>query len=190
MFYGGDFDGISEKFFYLKQFGVIVLYLNLVFVVFSVYKYDIEDYWCVDLQFGGDVVLFWLCYNIQWVGMCMIFDGVFNYIGDFYFWFDCYQQGSGGVGYDLDFLWCDWFIFLEEGQVYNWLGYVSLLKFDYWLISLVNEIYVGEDSIVCYWLKVLWSMDGWCFDVVYMLGEGGGVWNNLQYIVGIIQVVK
>lgn len=49
MFYGGDLDGISEKLLYLKKFGVIVLYFNLVFKVFSVYKYDIEDYCYVDL---------------------------------------------------------------------------------------------------------------------------------------------
>lgn len=55
---------------------------------------------------------------------------------------------------------------------------------------LVDEIYCGEDSIVCYWLKVLWNMDGWWLDVVYMLGEVGGVCYNLQYVVGIIWVVK
>lgn len=49
MFYGGDLDGISEKLLYLKKFGVIVLYFNLVFKVPSVYKYDTEDYCYVDL---------------------------------------------------------------------------------------------------------------------------------------------
>lgn len=43
----------------------------------------------------------------------------------------------------------------------------------------MNEIYRGEDSIVRYWLKASWNMDGWRLDVVYMLGEAGGARNNM-----------
>lgn len=49
IFYGGCLNGICEKLLYLKILGVIVLYLNLVFIVLSVYKYDMEDYCYVDL---------------------------------------------------------------------------------------------------------------------------------------------
>lgn len=122
--------------------------------------------------------------------MRLVLDGVFNYSGDFYVWFDRYNCGMGGVCYNFELFWCDWYLFSDDGMVFDWFGYVSLLKLDYQLESLVNEIYCGEDSIVCYWLKALWNMDGWRLDVVYMLGEVGGVCNNMQYVVGIIEAVK
>ncbi|WP_263315858.1 alpha-amylase family glycosyl hydrolase, partial [Enterobacter hormaechei] len=47
-----------------------------------------------------------------------------------------------------------------------------------------------EDSIVRYWLKAPWNMDGWRLDVVHMLGEAGGARNNLQHVAGTARSAK
>ncbi len=67
----------------------------------------------------------------------------------------------------------DRYSFSAEGKALDWLGYSSLPKLDYQSSTLIDDIYGGEDSIVRYWLKAPWSMDGWRLDVVHMLGEAG-----------------
>ncbi len=63
-FYGGDLQGIMQKFSYLKELGVEVVYLNPVFVSPSNHKYDIQDYDYVDPHIakipndGGEVLKF------------------------------------------------------------------------------------------------------------------------------------
>ncbi|MBV8041479.1 maltodextrin glucosidase [Pluralibacter sp.] len=189
-FYGGDLDGIGEKLPYLKKLGVTALYLNPVFTAPSVHKYDTEDYRHVDPQFGGDQALLRLRHTTHREGMRIILDGVFNHSGDTHAWFDRHQQGADGACHNPGSAWRDWYSFCPEGQALDWLGYASLPKLDYRSESLINEIYRGDDSIVRYWLKAPWNMDGWRLDVVHMLGEAGGARNNLQHVAGITQAAK
>ncbi|HCR3327268.1 TPA: maltodextrin glucosidase [Citrobacter freundii] len=189
-FYGGDLDGISEKLPYLKTLGVTALYLNPVFTAPSVHKYDTEDYRHVDPQFGGDTALLRLRHNTQQQGMRLILDGVFNHSGDSHAWFDRHSRGTDGACHNPESPWRDWYHFSADGVALDWLGYSSLPKLDFSSVSLVNEIYRGEDSIVRHWLKAPWSMDGWRLDVVHMLGEAGGARNNLQHVAGITQAAK
>lgn len=51
-FYGGDLQGIWDKFDYLKALGVDVIYLNPVFVSPSNHKYDCQDYDHIDPHYG------------------------------------------------------------------------------------------------------------------------------------------
>ncbi|ADO49661.1 maltodextrin glucosidase [[Enterobacter] lignolyticus] len=190
IFYGGDLDGIGEKLPYLKKLGVTALYLNPVFTAPSVHKYDTADYRHVDPQFGGDRALLRLRQSTFREGMRLILDGVFNHSGDTHPWFDRHQQGADGACHNPESSWRDWYSFSAEGQALDWLGYASLPKLDYRSESLLNEIYRGEDSIVRYWLKAPWSMDGWRLDVVHMLGEAGGARNNLQHVAGITRAAK
>lgn len=189
-FYGGDLDGISEKLPYLKKLGVTALYLNPVFVAPSVHKYDTEDYRHVDEQFGGDEALLRLRENTRREGMRLILDGVFNHSGDSHAWFDRHNRGTGGACHNPESPQRDWYSFDDEGRALDWLGYASLPKLDFQSLTLVEEIYGGEDSIVRHWLKAPWHMDGWRLDVVHMLGEGGGARHNLQHVAGITRSAK
>jgi len=189
-FYGGDLDGISERLPYLKKLGVTALYLNPVFVAPSVHKYDTEDYRHVDEQFGGDEALLRLRENTQREGMRLILDGVFNHSGDSHAWFDRHNRGTGGACHNPDSPQRNWYSFDDEGRALDWLGYASLPKLDYQSPTLVDEIYGGEESIVRHWLKAPWNMDGWRLDVVHMLGESGGAYNNLQHVSGITRAAK
>jgi len=189
-FYGGDLDGISEKLPWLKKLGVTALYLNPIFSAPSVHKYDTEDYRQVDPQFGGNVALLRLRQNTLALGMRLILDGVFNHSGDSHAWFDRHNRGTGGACHNPDSPWREWYSFSQEGRALDWLGYSSLPKLDFQSQTLVDEIYRGEDSIVRHWLKAPWNMDGWRLDVVHMLGESGGAYNNLQHVSGITRAAK
>ncbi len=50
-FYGGDLEGVRQKFNYLKSLGVEVIYFNPLFVSPSSHKYDIADYDYIDPHF-------------------------------------------------------------------------------------------------------------------------------------------
>src|SRR5699024_8045983 len=52
-FMGGDIKGIIKKVDYLKELGVNALYLNPVFESRTNHKYDIENYFEIDPQFGS-----------------------------------------------------------------------------------------------------------------------------------------
>ena len=50
-FYGGDLEGVRQKFHYLKSLGVEVIYFNPLFVSPSNHKYDTSDYDYIDPHF-------------------------------------------------------------------------------------------------------------------------------------------
>jgi len=51
-FYGGDLEGVRQKFDYLKSLGIDVIYFNPLFVSPSNHKYDIQDYEHIDPHFA------------------------------------------------------------------------------------------------------------------------------------------
>ncbi|MDG2682931.1 alpha-amylase family glycosyl hydrolase, partial [Vibrio parahaemolyticus] len=51
-------------------------------------------------------------------------------------------------------------------------------------------IYQGEASVIKHWLKPPYSVDGWRFDVIHMLGEGEGAKNNAHYVKAFRQATK
>lgn len=48
-FYGGDIKGVIDKLLYLKDLGIFGIYFILIFEFCIVYKYDIKDYFKIDL---------------------------------------------------------------------------------------------------------------------------------------------
>ncbi len=104
--YGGDLQGIIDQLPYLQELGVTALYLNPVFEAPSLHKYDGASYHHIDPNFGpdpvGDRVLMasedpadprtWVWTRADELaldlidaahaaGMRIIFDGVFNHMG-------------------------------------------------------------------------------------------------------------
>lgn len=55
-FYGGDLQGVMEKFDYLQDLGIEAIYFNPLFVSPSNHKYDIQDYDYIDPHIGKIVV--------------------------------------------------------------------------------------------------------------------------------------
>lgn len=124
------------------------------------------------------------------VGIKLVLDGVFNHTGDSHRWFDRYQQGENGACHHEDSPYRGWFTFLPDGRALDWKGNASLPKLNFANEEVAERIYRSDDSVVRYWLRPPYSIDGWRLDVVHMLGEDGGAKGNLHHLHGIYQAAK
>jgi len=95
MIHGGNIKGILDKFDYLVNLGVDVIYLNPVFKSESYHRYDIVDYYEIDPAFGDKRELKELIDMCHRNGIKVIFDGVFNHSSDKLFAFkDVVEKGE------------------------------------------------------------------------------------------------
>lgn len=101
--YGGDFQGVREKFPYLRDLGVTAIYFNPIFIAESLHKYDATDFRHVDDFFGvkdslkkiegettdpatwqwseSDGVFLEFIKEAHRLGFKVVIDGVFNHVG-------------------------------------------------------------------------------------------------------------
>ncbi len=94
-FFGGDLKGIYDHLDYLKKLGVNGLYLCPIFKASSNHKYDTIDYFEVDPAFGDKTILKKLIDKAHAMGMRVMFDAVFNHMGDFSMqWQDVKEKGA------------------------------------------------------------------------------------------------
>lgn len=78
-FYGGDLKGIIEKLDYLENLGINALYLTPIFSSISNHKYDINDYYKIDEQFGDSKTFKELVEKAHSRGIRIVLDAVFNH---------------------------------------------------------------------------------------------------------------
>ncbi|WP_051117135.1 maltodextrin glucosidase, partial [Vibrio campbellii] len=181
-FFGGDLKGIEQNLDYLEELGVTALYFNPIFTAPSNHKYDTKDYLNIDPMFGTNEQFARLCEQIRGKQMKIVLDAVFNHTSVHHPWFDLKQGGQGAYGNpSSDFR--DYYFF--EGQTNNYIGWKGIGNLP--VLNFENEqvrdhIYQGEDAVIKHWLKPPYSVDGWRFDVIHMLGEGEGAKNNAHYV--------
>ncbi|GAM61336.1 maltodextrin glucosidase [Vibrio ishigakensis] len=51
-------------------------------------------------------------------------------------------------------------------------------------------IYDSKDAVIKHWLRPPYNIDGWRFDVIHMLGEGKGAYNNAHYVKAFREATK
>lgn len=103
-FYGGDLKGIIEKLDYLKELGINALYLTPIFSSISNHKYDINDYYMIDKQFGTDKIFKELVTKAHSMGIRVVLDAVFNHSSNLIMQFqDVVKKGKKSPYFD-------WFI--------------------------------------------------------------------------------
>ncbi|CAH1541257.1 Maltodextrin glucosidase [Vibrio owensii] len=181
-FFGGDLKGIEQKLDYLDNLGVTALYFNPIFTAPSNHKYDTKDYLNIDPMFGTNEQFAQLCEQIRGKQMKIVLDAVFNHTSVHHPWFDIKQENQGAYGNpDSDFR--DYYFF--EGQTNKYIGWKGIGNLP--VLNFENEqvrdhIYQGEEAVIKHWLKPPYSVDGWRFDVIHMLGEGDGAKNNAHYV--------
>ncbi|EEZ87252.1 conserved hypothetical protein [Vibrio harveyi 1DA3] len=181
-FFGGDLKGVEQKLDYLDDLGVTALYFNPIFTAPSNHKYDTKDYLNIDPMFGTNEQFAQLCEQIRGKQMKIVLDAVFNHTSVHHPWFDIKQESQGAYGNpDSDFR--DYYFF--EGQTNNYIGWKGIGNLP--VLNFENEqvrdhIYQGEEAVIKHWLKPPYSVDGWRFDVIHMLGEGDGAKNNAHYV--------
>lgn len=81
-FMGGDLWGVYEKLGYVKSLGTDIIYLTPIFKSPSSHKYDIEDYFKIDPEFGDEETLHKLIDKAHSLGMKVILDAVFNHASE------------------------------------------------------------------------------------------------------------
>ncbi|TOH47716.1 maltodextrin glucosidase [Vibrio parahaemolyticus] len=189
-FFGGDLKGVEQKLGYLEQLGVTALYFNPIFSSPSNHKYDTTDYFTIDPMLGTNEHFASLCEKIRSKNMKIVLDAVFNHTSVQHPWFDIQQKGKGAYGNPKsDFR--DYYFFDGESNHYiGWKGIDNLPVLNFENHEVREYIYQGEASVIKHWLKPPYSVDGWRFDVIHMLGEGEGAKNNAHYVKAFRQATK
>lgn len=168
-FYGGDLQGITRKIDYLHDLGVNALYLTPIFSARTNHRYDIMDFFEVDPHLGGSEALIELRAGLDRVNMKLILDVTLNHTGWFHPWFQAAQASKDSSYYEF-------FTFNNHPNDYvSWLGHASLPKWNYRSQKLRDQLYRAEDSVLRYWLRSPFRIDGWRLDVANMQGKQGAV---------------
>ncbi|WP_390623791.1 maltodextrin glucosidase [Vibrio gallicus] len=158
-------------------------HLNPVFSSLSNHKYDTTDYFNVDPHLGGNQPLADLCQELHRRGMKIVLDAVFNHTSSEHPWFDKSGQHQRGAYHNLESAYRDYYFFDGDSQRYEgWNGVPNLPVLNFDNPEVRNIIYGSDSSIIKHWLKPPYNIDGWRFDVIHMLGEGKGAYNNAHYV--------
>jgi glycosidase len=161
-FWGGDLAGVQSKLAYIRDLGANVLYLNPIFKAYTNHKYDTEDYFEIDPQYGTLADLEALCEAAHQQGMRVILDGVLNHVGRRHAWFESARKSSGS-----DYR--DWFSFADgrSDSYKSWRDVSNLPELRLENPAVRDALYQSPDSVVQRYLR--WA-DGWRLDVANDLG--------------------
>lgn len=164
-FYGGNFNGITEKMEYIASLGTTVLYLNPISKSFSSHRYDTGDYKTPDPMLGTEEDFSRMCEKAHQYGIRVILDGVFSHTGANSLYFDREQTFGGKGAYcspQSEFY--NWFQFKHWPSNYDsWWGFDTLPTANKLEPSFLEYILTGEDSVVAHWLNL--GCDGFRLDV-------------------------
>lgn len=166
VFYGGDIPGIIEKLPYIEDLGANAIYLNPIFKAPSNHKYDVADYKSIDPHLGGEEALKRLRAETRAKNMHLVLDIVPNHCGECHYWFLKARADKDSKEYN-------YFTFYDDDidNYEMWLGVRTLPRLNYRCADLRQEMYEGQDSIMRYWLREPYAIDGWRLDVANMLAR-------------------
>ncbi|MBM7832997.1 glycoside hydrolase family 13 protein [Clostridium sardiniense] len=159
--FGGDLKGIINKIDYLKDLGVNLIYMTPIFMSPSNHKYNINDYYKIDPQFGDKEDLKNLVKKAHENGIKVILDGVFNHTGDEFFAFkDILRNGK-------DSEYRDWYhidkLPIDQDKV-NYYTFANDVKNMPKLNTNNEKVRKYFIDVAKYWIKEV-DIDGWRFDV-------------------------
>jgi len=190
--YGGDFQGLIDKLDYIQDLGVTAIYLNPVFEASNSHKYNASSFIHADDGYGvagefaktypledetdpstwtfneSDKMLLKLIDEVHARGMRIIFDGVFNHVGDLHPAFQDVKENGEDSRY------ADWFkiISYDPFEYEGWAGFDGLPEF-----AQANGTYASESLKTHVWgITERWmdpngdgdpsdGIDGWRLDV-------------------------
>ncbi|MDO4536027.1 MAG: glycoside hydrolase family 13 protein [Clostridium perfringens] len=159
--FGGDIQGIINKLDYLKNLGITLIYLTPIFKSTSNHKYNTQDYFTIDSQFGSNELVRELVNKCHERNIKIIFDAVFNHSGDDFFAFKDVLKNQEHSKYK------DWY-FINEFPL-------SLEKTNYYTFGTghrnMPKLNTNNPEVTKYlldagrfWVKE-YGIDGWRLDV-------------------------
>lgn len=164
-FYGGNFQGITEKMDYIASLGTTILYLNPIGKSFSSHRYDTADYKTPDPMLGTEADFSRMCQAAHDRGIRVVLDGVYSHTGANSLYFNKYGAfGNLGAYQDPNSPYRSWYNFQEYPNRYSsWWGFDTLPTVKKLDPGFVEYIITGQDSVVAHWLRL--GADGFRLDV-------------------------
>ncbi len=159
--FGGNIQGIINKLNYLQDLGINLIYLTPIFKSTSNHKYNTQDYFTIDPQFGSNELVKELVNKCHAKNIKIIFDAVFNHSGDDFFAFQDVLEFQEKSSYK------DWY-FINEFPL-------SIEKINYYTFGSghknMPKLNTNNPEVTKYLLDVgkFWveqyGIDGWRLDV-------------------------
>ncbi len=165
-FYGGDFQGVSERLGHLEDLGINAIYFTPFFPSRSNHRYDATSFEHADPLLGGDEAFIEFSKIAKKRGFKIMGDLTTNHCGLGHDWIQLALKNPDAK--ERDFFY--WDKSIRHGYV-GWWGHASLPKLNYQSHALREKMYSGSNSIVKKWLKAPYSADGWRIDVGNMTGR-------------------
>ena len=164
-FYGGNFNGITEKLDYIASLGVTLLYLNPISKSFSSHRYDTGDYKTPDPMLGTEEEFANLCRAAHARGIRVILDGVYSHTGSNSLYFNREDAfPSQGAYNSQKSPYYSWYTFYNWPKTYHsWWDFDTLPTVNKMDPAFIRYIITDEDSVVAHWLKL--GADGYRLDV-------------------------
>jgi glycosidase len=159
--YGGDVAGVAKHLDHLKQLGVGTVYFNPIFASPSNHRYEADDYYNPDREFGTQQEFIALTKQMKSSGIRTVMDFVFNHTSPRFFAFQDLAQNQRNSKY------ADWYfpksypVIAGDSKTYEaWYGFPSMPK-----VNIVNS--AARDwflDMAKFWLTNA-SVDGMRLDV-------------------------
>ena len=175
--YGGDIRGIINKLDYLEELGVNLIYLTPIFKSTTNHKYNTQNYFEIDPQFGSLEDVKELVEEVHNRKMRIVFDAVFNHSGaDFFAFKDVIENQKNSKYKDWYFI-DKWPVKEAKDRYYTFAnGCQNMPKLN------TNNKEVREYllSVAEYWVKEV-DIDGWRLDVCDEVGHD--FWRDFKKVV-------
>lgn len=203
----GDFNGMTSKLDYLKDFGVDAVWLTPVFEAPSYHGYDFQDFYSVERDYGTMADFERFVAEAHQRDIKVILDLVLNHISDRHDWF--LKSARREPGYEDYFVWRDqrpegwgqaWSNQPDPEAVWHWNDtrkayYYGAFGGSQPDVNLKNPKVVDElDKLAAFWLKK--GVDGFRLDAVRYAIEDGPLSQQadtqatIDYWTGFTQRVK
>ena len=165
--YGGDLRGIIDKLPYLEELGVNLIYLTPIFKSDTNHKYNTEDYFSIDPQFGTLEEAKELVEKAHNLGIKIVFDAVFNHSGSDFFAFKDLIENQQKSKYKEWYFIDSWPVKKAKNKYYTFAnGCDNMPKLN------TNNKEVREYLLKVgeFWIKEI-GIDGWRLDVCDEVGH-------------------